>query len=317
MAEPIPGSQEVDATAYSSTSAYSSTTGYSSYSRIHGTVSRQLPVWLDVSEQFRFEDIKYYKSEGEGIAKIEINRPHRRNAFRPQTIDELQIAFKDARDDGSIGVIIFTGAGTAAFCSGGDQKERGEGGYVGKDGVPRLHVLDLQVQIRRLPKPVIAMVAGYAVGGGHVLHMICDITIAAENAMFGQTGPKVGSFDGGYGAAHMARLVGQKKAREIWFLCRLYDAKQALEMGLVNTVVPVEKLEEETVVWCREILKNSPTAIRLLKSALNAAEDGQAGLQELAGNATLLFYQTEEGKEGKQAFLEKRPPDFSRFPRFP
>jgi naphthoate synthase len=263
-----------------------------------------------------FEDIRYEKSD-EGIAKITIARPEVRNAFRPKTVAEMGRAFADVRDDGAIGVAILTGEGDQAFCSGGDQRVRGDGGYVGDDGVPRLNVLDLQRQIRTLPKPVIAMVAGYAIGGGHVLHLLCDLTIAAENARFGQTGPRVGSFDGGYGASYMARIVGQKKAREIWFLCRQYDARQALEMGLVNTVVPLEQLEAETLRWCREILQNSPTALRFLKAALNADCDGQAGLQELAGSATLLFYQTEEGKEGKTAFLEKRKPDFKRFKRFP
>ena len=263
-----------------------------------------------------FEDIKYEKSP-DGIAKITINRPEVRNAFRPQTVKELILAFTDARNDGDIGVVILCGEGPLAFCSGGDQRVRGEGGYVGDDGIPRLNVLDLQKQIRSLPKPVIAMVAGYAIGGGHVLHLICDLTIAADNARFGQTGPKVGSFDGGFGASFMASIVGQKKAREIWFLCRQYDAKEALDMGLVNTVVPLADLEKETVKWCREILQHSPTAIRLLKSAFNADTDGQAGLQELAGNATLLFYMTEEGKEGKNAFLEKRKPDFKKFRRLP
>ena len=263
-----------------------------------------------------FEDIRYEKSD-EGIAKITIDRPEVRNAFRPQTVTEMSRAFADARDDSAIGVVILTGEGDKAFCSGGDQRVRGQGGYVGNDGIARLNVLDLQRQIRTLPKPVIAMVAGYAVGGGHVLHMMCDLTIAADNAIFGQTGPKVGSFDGGYGAAYMARIVGQKKAREIWFLCRQYDAQKALDMGLVNAVVPYEELERETVQWCREILSNSPMAIRCLKAALNADCDGQAGLQELAGNATLLFYLTEEGQEGKNAFLEKRPPEFGKFTRFP
>ena len=263
-----------------------------------------------------YEDIRYEKCD-EGIARITINRPEVRNAFRPLTVKEMSRAFEDARDDEEIGVIILTGEGPDAFCSGGDQRVRGQGGYVGKDGIPRLNVLDLQRQIRTLPKPVIAAVAGYAIGGGHVLHMICDLTIAAENARFGQTGPKVGSFDGGYGASYMARLVGQKKAREIWFLCRQYDAKSALDMGLVNAVVPLDKLEEETVMWCREILANSPIAIRCLKAALNADCDGQAGLQELAGNATLLFYLTEEGQEGKNAFLEKRKPNFKKFRRLP
>jgi naphthoate synthase len=263
-----------------------------------------------------FSDIKCEKSD-EGIAKITINRPEVRNAFRPLTIRELQDAFALARDDAEVGVIILTGEGPHAFCSGGDQRVRGEGGYVGDDGVPRLNVLDLQRQIRTLPKPVIAMVAGYAIGGGHVLHVVCDLTIAADNARFGQTGPKVGSFDGGYGSSYLARIVGQKKAREIWFLCRQYDAAQALEMGLVNKVVPLAELERETVAWCREILQHSPTAIRLLKAALNADCDGQAGLQQLAGDATLLFYLTEEGKEGKNAFLEKRRPNYKKFRRLP
>ncbi len=273
----------------------------------------KVPNWKSAKS---FEDILYEKSE-EGIAKITINRPQVRNAFRPQTVREMEAAMADARDDASIGVIILTGAGKEAFCSGGDQKVRGEGGYIGDDGVPRLNVLDLQRQIRTCPKPVIAMVAGWCVGGGHVLHMICDLTIAADNARFGQTGPKVGSFDGGWGASYMARIVGQKKAREIWFLARFYDAQEALDMGLVNKVVPYEQLEAETVQWAREILANSPMAIRCLKAALNADCDGQAGLQELAGNATLLFYMTEEGKEGKKAFLEKRRPNFKKFPRFP
>ena len=263
-----------------------------------------------------YEDIVYEKSD-DGIAKITINRPEVRNAFRPLTVKEISRAFDDARDDSNVGVVILTGAGKDAFCAGGDQKVRGTGGYVGKDGIPRLNVLDLQRQIRTLPKPVIAMVAGYAIGGGHVLHLLCDLTIAADNARFGQTGPKVGSFDGGYGAAYMARIVGQKKAREIWFTCRQYDAKQALEMGLVNTVVPYEKLEAETVKWCREILEHSPMALRCLKAALNADCDGQAGLQELAGNATLLFYLTEEGREGRDAFVEKRKPNFKKFKRYP
>lgn len=262
-----------------------------------------------------YEDVIYEKAEG--IAKITINRPEVRNAFRPQTVKEMERAFGDARDDGDIGVVILTGAGHEAFCSGGDQRVRGHAGYVGKDGIPRLNVLDLQRQIRTLPKPVVAMVAGYAIGGGHVLHMLCDLTIAADNARFGQTGPKVGSFDGGYGASYMARIVGQKKAREIWFLCRQYDAQQALDMGLVNTVVKVAELEQETVKWCREMLQHSPLALRCLKAALNADCDGQAGLQELAGNATLLFYMSEEGREGKEAFLERRPPNFKRFKRLP
>ena len=272
-----------------------------------------LPDWQVVPG---FEDIIYAKAD-EGIAKITINRPEVRNAFRPETVQEMQRAFDDARDDADIGVVILTGQGKEAFCSGGDQRVRGKGGYVGSDGVPRLNVLDLQRQIRTLPKPVVAMVAGYAIGGGHVLHMICDLTIAADNARFGQTGPKVGSFDGGLGSSYLARIVGQKKAREIWFLCRQYDARQALEMGLVNTVVPLERLEAETIQWCREMLANSPLALRCLKSALNADCDGQAGLQELAGNATLLYYMSEEGQEGKNAYLEKRPPDFRKFRRLP
>ena len=272
-----------------------------------------LPSWTTVPG---YVDIIYAKAD-EGIAKIVINRPEVRNAFRPETVREMQAAFADARDDPEIGVVILTGQGREAFCSGGDQRVRGEGGYVGGDGIPRLNVLDLQRQIRTLPKPVVAMVAGYAVGGGHVLHMICDITIAADNARFGQTGPRVGSFDGGYGASYMARIVGQKKAREIWFLCRQYDARQALEMGLVNRVVPYAQLEAETVQWCREILDNSPIALRCLKAALNADCDGQAGLQELAGNATLLYYLSEEGQEGRDAYLEKRKPDFRRFRRLP
>jgi len=240
-----------------------------------------------------------------------------RNAFRPQTLFELKEAFADAHEDSGIGVVILTGAGSEAFCSGGDQRVRGHGGYVGDDGVPRLNVLELQRQIRTMPKPVIAMVAGYAIGGGHVLHLVCDLTIAADNARFGQTGPRVGSFDGGYGASYMARIVGQKKAREIWFLCRQYDAQQALAMGLVNCVVPYKKLEAETVQWCREMLANSPIALRCLKAALNADCDGQAGLQELAGNATLLYYLSEEGQEGRNAYVEKRKPDFRKFPRLP
>jgi naphthoate synthase len=263
-----------------------------------------------------YEDIKYQKTE-DGIAKITINRPEVRNAFRPQTVFELSRAFNDARDDEKVGVVILTGEGPDAFCSGGDQRVRGTGGYVGKDGIARLNILDVQRQIRTIPKPVVAMVAGYAIGGGHVLHMLCDLTIAADNARFGQTGPKVGSFDGGYGASYMARIIGQKKAREIWFLCRQYNAQQALDMGLVNTVVPLAELETETLKWCREMLQNSPTALRFLKAALNADCDGQAGLQELAGSATLLFYQTEEGQEGKNAFLERRKPNFGKFKRYP
>lgn len=272
-----------------------------------------VPEWHKAGE---FTDIVYEKCS-DGIAKITINRPQVHNAFRPQTVMEMSRALNDARNDADVGVIILTGMGENAFCSGGDQKVRGTGGYVGDDGTPRLNVLDLQREIRTCPKPVVAMVAGWCVGGGHVLHIMCDLTIAAENAMFGQTGPRVGSFDGGWGASYMARIVGQKKAREIWFLCRFYNAKEALDMGLVNTVVPLEKLEAETVQWCREMLANSPLALRCLKAALNADCDGQAGLQELAGNATLLYYMTEEGREGKNAFLEKRRPDFSKFQRLP
>ena len=264
-----------------------------------------------------FEDIIFEKSE-EGIAKITINRPEVRNAFRPLTVREMQQALEDAREDSGIGVIILTGAGEKAFCSGGDQRIRGDAGYQDSGtGHLRLNVLDFQRQIRSCPKPVVAMVAGYAIGGGHVLHVMCDLSIAADNAVFGQTGPKVGSFDGGYGASYLARIVGQKKAREIWFLCRQSDARQALEMGLVNTVVPLAQLEEETIQWCREMLRMSPIALRCLKAAMNADCDGQAGLQELAGNATMLFYMSEEGQEGRNAYLEKRPPDFSRFPRHP
>jgi len=263
-----------------------------------------------------FQDL-IYETCAEGIARITINRPEKRNAFRPLTVKELLKAFEMARDDRDVGVVILTGAGDKAFCSGGDQSVRGEGGYVGDDGIPRLNILDVQRAIRTLPKPVIAQVAGYAIGGGHVLHLVCDLTIAADNARFGQTGPRVGSFDGGYGASYMARVIGQKRAREVWFLCRQYDAQTALQWGLVNAVVPLERLEEETVQWCREILALSPTALRLLKAAFNADCDGQAGLQQLAGDATLLFYLTEEAKEGKQAFLEKRPPNFRKFPRFP
>ena len=272
-------------------------------------------IWSDCGGSY--QDIRYHKSAC-GIAKITINRPQVRNAFRPLTIQEMQQALADARFDSQIGVVILTGEGPEAFCAGGDQKVRGDyGGYRDDEGTHHLNVLDLQRQIRTCPKPVVAMVAGYAIGGGHVLHMMCDLTIAADNARFGQTGPKVGSFDGGFGASYMARIVGQKKAREIWLLCRQYDAQQALEMGLVNTVVPLAELEGETVRWCREMLRNSPMALRCIKAALNADCDGQAGLQELAGNATMLFYMTAEGQEGRDAFLAKRPPDFSKFPRNP
>jgi len=262
-----------------------------------------------------YTDIVYETAEG--IAKITINRPEVRNAFRPTTLFELSHAFDAARDDPGIGVIILTGAGTQAFCSGGDQKIRGDDGYLDAHGVGRLNVLDLQVQIRRTPKPVIAMVAGYAIGGGHVLHVCCDLTIAADNAIFGQTGPKVGSFDGGYGSWLLAETVGLKKAREIWYLCRQYTAQQALDMGLVNTVVPLPRLEEETVAWARELLERSPLALRMLKGALNAVTDGAAGMQQFAGDATLLFYMSEEAQEGRDAFKEKRRPDFARFPRRP
>ncbi len=263
----------------------------------------------------QYGDILYEKYEG--IAKITINRPEVRNAFRPRTLFELKEAFADAHEDAAIGVVILTGAGSEAFCSGGDQRVRGHGGYVGDDGVPRLNVLELQRQIRTMPKPVIAMVAGYAIGGGHVLHLVCDLTIAADNAVFGQTGPKVGSFDAGYGATLLARIVGHKKAREIWYLCRQYDAQQALDMGLINVIVPLEQLEIETVAWAREMLEKSPLALRFLKAAFNADTDGLAGLQQLAGDATLLYYLTEEAKEGRNAFVEKRTPDFSKFPRLP
>ena len=264
-----------------------------------------------------YTDINFEKSN-EGIAKITINRPEVRNAFRPLTVREMRAALNDAREDTKIGVIILTGEGEKAFCSGGDQRIRGSAGYEDSEtGHLRLNVLDFQREIRTCPKPVVAMVAGYAIGGGHVLHVMCDLTIAADNAIFGQTGPKVGSFDGGYGSSYLARMVGQKKAREIWFLCRQYTAQQALEMGMVNTVVPLEKLEEETLQWSREMLQHSPMALRCLKSALNADCDGQAGLQELAGNATMLFYMSEEGQEGRNAYLEKRKPDFNKFTRYP
>jgi len=269
--------------------------------------------WKTVRE---YTDIRYHKAEG--IAKITINRPQVRNAFRPATVSEMREALQDARDDERIGVIILTGEGPEAFCSGGDQSIRGDAGYKEEGtGMMRLNILDFQREIRTCPKPVIAMVAGWAVGGGHVLHVLCDLTIAADNAKFMQTGPKVGSFDGGYGASYLARIVGQKKAREIWFLCRSYTAQEAERMGLVNTVVPLDRLEEETVQWCREILANSQMAIRCLKAGLNADCDGQAGLQELAGNATMLFYMSEEGQEGRNAFNEKRKPNFSQFPYRP
>ncbi len=280
--------------------------------------------WQKVND---YEDIIYEKIEDpagrmEGIAKITINRPEVRNAFRPETIIEMYNAFSDAREDQEIGVILLTGYGPAkdgkyAFCSGGDQRIRGDKGYVGKDGVPRLNVLDLQKLIRSIPKVVIALVAGYAIGGGNVLQVVCDLTLAADNAIFGQTGPKVGSFDGGFGSSYLARIVGQKKAREIWYLCKEYNANEAEAMGLVNKVVPVDKLEQEGIEWANQILQNSPMALRVLKSAFNAELDGQAGIQELAGNATLLYYMSEEAQEGKKAYLEKRKPDFKKFPKLP
>lgn len=269
--------------------------------------------WTPIKE---YEDIRLERTE-DGIAKLTINRPEVRNAFRPKTVGEMQDALTVIRNDSSIGVMILTGEGEKAFCSGGDQKVRGDAGYVGEDGVPRLNILDVQKQIRSLPIPVIAMVAGFAIGGGHVLHVVCDLTIAADNARFGQTGPKVGSFDGGLGSSYLARIVGQKKAREIWYLCRQYDAQQALDMGLVNTVVPYSELETETLKWSREILQHSPMAIRFLKTCHNADCDGQIGLLDLAGNATLLYYLSEEAKEGKNAFIEKRKPDFEKFGRYP
>jgi naphthoate synthase len=273
--------------------------------------------WKKVKE---YSDILYEKAGG--ITKVTINRPEKRNAFRPETVFQMFEAFSDAREDSSIGVILLTGAGPAsdgkyAFCSGGDQSIRGDEGYVGSDGIPRLNVLDLQKLIRSIPKPVIALVAGFAIGGGHVLHVVCDLTIAADNAIFGQTGPKVGSFDGGFGSSYLARIVGQKKAREIWYLCRQYNAREALDMGLVNKVVPLDQLEVEGVRWAQEILEKSPLAIRLLKSAFNAELDGQAGIQELAGNATLLYYMSDEAQEGRNAYNEKRNPDFSKFPKRP
>ena len=281
---------------------------------------RTIPAWAPAKGGSEFVDVKY--EVGDGIAKITINRPEVRNAFRPQTIIELQQAFSLARDNSEVGVIILTGKGSEAFCSGGDISVRGDDGYLGDDelaksGIGRLNVLDLQIQIRRTPKPVIAMVAGWAIGGGHVLHVVCDLTIAAENAKFGQTGPIVGSFDGGYGSGLLAASVGQKKAREIWFMTRQYDAQEALAMGLINTVVPLDQLEAETVSWCREMLRNSPMALRLLKSSMNAADDGLAGVQQLAGDATLLFYLSEEGQEGRDAYKEKRAPDFGKFPKRP
>ncbi len=281
------------------------------------TTIRPAADWRSVGT---YGDITYELAEG--MAKITICRPEVRNAFRPQTLFELQHAFNEARDDDTVGVIILTGQGDQAFCSGGDQRIRGDDGYLGDDqvaekGIGRLNVLDLQIQIRRTPKPVVAMVAGYAIGGGHVLHVVCDLTIAADNARFGQTGPKVGSFDGGYGSGLLAANIGQKKAREIWFLCRQYDAQQALDMGLVNTVVPLAELEETTVEWCREMLAMSPLALRMIKASMNAADDGLAGIQQLAGDATLLFYMTEEAQEGRNAYVQKRKPDFEQYPKRP
>ena len=272
--------------------------------------------WNNIKD---FKDIKYEKgtNSAEGINKITINRPEVRNAFRPQTVFELKEAFTLAREDQNCGVIILTGEGELAFCSGGDQTIRGDAGYVGNDGVPRLNILDVQKQIRYMPKPIIAMVAGYAVGGGHVLHMLCDLTIASNNAQFGQTGPNVGSFDGGWGASYMARIIGQKRAREIWYLCDFYNAAKALEWGLVNAVVEYNDLEKETIQWCQKILEKSPLALRMLKGALNADCDGQAGLQQFAGDATMLFYMTEEAEEGRDAFKEKRKPNFKKFPKLP
>lgn len=269
-------------------------------------------VWKTLKE---YEEIKF--EFWEGIARITINRPRYHNAFTPDTTKEMCDAMVSCREDQDISVVVFTGAGDKAFCSGGDQNVKGHAGYMGKDGVPRLNILDLQKQIRSLPKPVIAMVNGYAIGGGHVLHVVCDLTIASENAVFGQTGPKVGSFDAGFGSSYLARIVGQKKAREIWFLCEQYSAREALEMGLVNKVVPQAELEEETVRWCKKIMERSPLALRMIKAGLNAELDGQAGIQELAGNATMLFYMTEEAQEGKKAFLEKRKPDFKKYPKMP
>ena len=277
-----------------------------------GRASRAKLTWQRSGE---YEDILYDTSDG--IAKITINRPDVRNAFRPTTVFEMSRAFEAARDDPKIGVVILTGAGTEAFCSGGDQRIRGDDGYIDPKGAGRLNVLDLQIQIRRLPKPVIAMVAGYAIGGGHVLHVVCDLTIAADNARFGQTGPKVCSFDGGYGAGLLARIVGQKRAREIWFLCEQYGAQEALQMGLVNKVVPLASLEKETVAWCRRMLDLSPLALRMLKAGLNAADDGLAGIQQLAGDATLLYYMSEEAQEGRDAYVQKRKPNFAKFPKRP
>jgi len=277
-----------------------------------GKAALERPAWQSSGD---YTDIVYETAEG--IAKVTINRPEVRNAFRPTTLFELADAFNVARDDPQIGVIVLTGAGDEAFCSGGDQRIRGDDGYQDPHGVGRLNVLDLQIQIRRTPKPVVAMVAGYAIGGGHVLHVVCDLTIAADNARFGQTGPKVGSFDGGYGSGLLARSVGQKKAREIWFLCEQYDAQAALDMGLVNTVVPLAELEATTVAWCRRMLQHSPLALRMLKASLNAVDDGLAGIQQLAGDATLLYYMSEEAQEGRDAYVDKRAPDFGRFPKRP
>jgi len=275
-------------------------------------MSEDLKGWVRSGE---YQDVLY--ETWDGIAKITINRPEVRNAFRPVTVFEMSKAFEVARDDPEVGVVILTGAGTEAFCSGGDQHVRGDDGYVDATGRGRLNVLDLQIQIRRLPKPVVAMVAGYAIGGGHVLHVVCDLTVAADNARFGQTGPRVGSFDGGYGSGLLARIVGQKKAREIWFLCEQYDAKEALAMGLVNKVVPLDDLEKETVAWCRRMLELSPLALRMIKAGMNAADDGLAGIQQLAGDATLLYYMSEEAQEGRDAYVQKRKPNFGKFPKRP
>jgi len=284
----------------------------------HETTIRPAADWKADGE---YSDIRYELS-GDGIAKITINRPEVRNAFRPQTLFQLSEAFNRAQDDPEVGVIILTGQGDMAFCSGGDQRIRGNDGYIGDDevaqkGIGRLNVLDLQIQMRRCPKPIVAMIAGYAIGGGHILHICCDLSLAAENARFGQTGPRVGSFDGGFGSGLLARQIGQKRAKEIWFLCRQYDAQTALDWGLVNQVVPIEQLEEETVQWCREMLELSPLALRMLKASFNAADDGLAGVQQLAGDATLLFYMSDEAQEGRDAYVEKRKPDFGQFPKRP
>jgi len=289
------------------------------FNRIHGIVNHLPPFWYEITAlgYTKLLDIKYFKTFEDGIAKVVIDRPFRRNAFRPRTIQEISMCLSDVRDDHHIGVVILTGEGIEAFCSGGDQDSRNQGGYIDESGIPRLNVLDLQVQIRRLPKPIVAMIAGYAVGGGQILQMICDISIAASNAIFGQTGPKVGSFDAGFGVSMLTRLVGQKKAREMWFLTKMYNARDALLMNLVNVIVSVHNLEYVTFLWSREMIRNSPMALRILKSALNACEDGHMGLQQFGGDATLLFYHSEEGNEGKESFIEKRTPNFSRFKKLP